>query len=135
MAGENETPPKKWRVPGLPPDWDDYLLCLIFILVLPLLPLALEFWQTHTVSEKSTALAASMYAISVGTSTASRALLGISVVCCVGYAFAFGFLAGGSSTLWNSRTLGFVGMGLIFLIHALERYNRHVADSRPFLQV
>lgn len=123
------------RIPGMPPHWAEYILCLVFHLLLPLLPLLIEFISTRRIGGSSLTLAVAMYAIGIGGSSRNRLLFGLTVVVSIIYSVAFGLLLGkgvqddgtGASTFYASWAL--VG---IFVIHALERYNRHVVDRAPY---
>jgi hypothetical protein len=60
------------RIPAIPSEWEEYLSCILLHMLLPLLPVGLEAWQTGHIKEDSLSLAASMYAIAIGVSSRSR---------------------------------------------------------------
>lgn len=49
-------------------------------------------------------------------------------------AVAFGFAASEGKSLTGSGVIAIVVIVLVFVLHACERYNRHIAESRPFLR-
>jgi len=122
------------RIPGLPDYWENYLLCLLFHMLLPLLPLALELWQIGNVSEKSLTLAASMYSIAIGVSSRSQLFFGITIVISIILAVAYGIASGPQQPLPRSGTFAFGSICTVFILHTLERYNRHIVDKLPFLE-
>ena len=121
------------RIPGLPDYWENYFLCMLLHMLLPLLPLGLEFWQKATVGEKSLTLAAAMYTIAVGVSSRSRLIFGLTVSASIIYAVAYG-VSSAEETLPASGAVAWCGILAAFLLHGLERYNRHVVDRAPFLE-
>lgn len=135
--------PRK-RIPAIPGVWEQFFLCVVFHLALPLLPLAIEFWQKHTVTNSSLTLGAAMYAISIGGSSKSKLMFGSMVVVCIVYSIAFGVLvshppppmpvAGAPPPVLNTAANMYAGWAMlaIFFVHAMERYNRHVVDSTPY---
>lgn len=127
------------RIPGLPEHWQHYVLCLVFHLLLPLLPLGVELLVAQKVSVSSLSLSVAMYSISIGGSSKSRLQFGLSVVICIAYSIVFGLTVPGapaaaqvSQTLANSSGYGAWALLFIFVYHALERYNRHVVDRAPY---
>ena len=101
---------------------------------LPLLPIIIEYWQNSMVSEKSLTLVAAMYTITIGISSRNMLLFGLAVVASFTYGVAYGMSVSQNSSLPLSGTLAFLGIIMIFIIHALERYNRHVVERAPFLE-
>lgn len=125
------------RVPGLEAHWEQFLLCVLFHLLLPLLPIGIELWVSHRVTDTTLTLGAAMYAISIGSSSKSRLMFGFSVVLCIIYSIAFGVLTGGTAQSPGAGSLfgnayATIALLLIFLVHAGERYNRHIVDRAPF---
>jgi hypothetical protein len=124
--------PRKGMIPNLPIYVENYLLCILFHMLLPLLPVGLELWLTNSVTDTSLTLCASMYAIAIGISSRSRLLFGASIVISILYAIDFGLTVGNHSALPGTRKFVIWGIIAVFFLHALERYNRHVVDRTPF---
>lgn len=123
------------RVPGLPDNWQQYCVCLLLHLALPFLPLLLEWLFTANVEEKSLYLFVAMYAMAIGiTSTSALAFSGtllVGLLYCAAYGAA-------TENAKNAGVLGgHVAVGVILtvvLVHAVERFNRHVVDRLSFLE-
>lgn len=127
------------RIPALPPYWEQFLLCVLFHLALPLLPIGIEIWQKRSITDSSLAMGTAMYAISIGGSSRSRLMFGLMVATSIVYSVVFGVLGSQEirvppSLSFNSFANAYAGWALvaIFVIHALERYNRHVVDRAPY---
>ena len=127
-------------IPGLPNHWQHFLLCVLFRMLLPLLPLVIEYLITGAASEKTATLIAAIYVISIGSSSRSSLQFGLLMIVGVLDAVAFGFVVG-QSPIPSSRNLTLVGYATVFafwcvvaafILHVLERYNRHVAERMPF---
>ena len=127
------------KLPALSPEWENFVLCLMLHLILPLIPLGAEFVRRSYVSDASLTLGAAMYAISIGGSSRNKLQFGFSILMCITYSIAFGIIAGRNANDLPSAGIStpsnfYAGIGfvLIFAFHALERYNRHVVESRPY---
>ena len=125
---------EKRGLPSLSPEWQNFLLCILLHMTLPLLPLILELWFTHSVSERTMTLSGSMYTIALGVSSRNRALFGLAILMSILLASAFGYVASGGESLFAGRYVPVVAILPVFVLHTGERYNRHVAERRPFLR-
>ncbi len=121
------------RIPGLPPEWQQFAFCLAFHVTLPLLPLAFELWFTGSVEEKSIVLTAAMYSIAIGLSSRNLAVFGLGLLQSIIFSAAFGFL---SKNAHLDKASGVALFSIVFImsIHIIERFNRHVIDQSPFLE-
>src|SRR5439155_7561181 len=102
--------------------------------LLPLLPLGFQLWQSGSLDEKSLAIASSMYALSIGVSSRSKLLFGIGLFVSIAFAFVFGTLSAQVKLTTSSVWPASLSIISIFIVHAGERYNRHVAERSPFWQ-
>lgn len=136
------------RIKGLSPEWEQYALCLFFLLLWPLAPLALEKLLTGRLAPTSMTLTAFMYAVGLGISSRNAGISYLSLAAGVLVAVFFGFAVHVGSSEHRSEDLAFIAgtdklfgrlslasMALLFIPHAIERYNRHVADKSPFLEL
>ena len=121
------------RIAGIPKAWQNFFISLVLHLGLPLLPLLLERWFSGRIESKSAALTAALYSMAIGLSSRSVALFGIGICMCVAFSAAFGYLSR-DPKLIAADTSSYIAIGAIFLVHAIERYNRHVIDQRPFFE-
>jgi hypothetical protein len=120
------------RIPGIPRHWQDFGLSILWVLVFPALPLLLELGFTGQVRPETLLLTGAIYPVSISASSSNPFLLGISLVISVLLAVAYGRATVGAVPTWAMILSGF-SIGLIFVIHGLERYNKHVAgNGEPF---
>lgn len=128
----SRTTATKRRFPKLPKHWEDFLLSLVFVLLLPLLPIIIEYWRSQKVEIAELLLTASMYAIGVGATSSSRLMFVFTIIMGVCFAFAYGSVKGSQNVLPLSDMLAYASIGLIFIIHTLERYNIHIVDMKTW---
>lgn len=121
------------RIAGISKAWQNFFISLVLHLGLPLLPLVLERWFSGHIESKSAALTAALYSMAIGLSSRNVALFGTSICICVTFSAAFGFLSK-DPELVAADTLSYIVIGLVFVVHAIERYNRHVIDQQPFFE-
>ena len=136
------------RIKGLRPEWEQYGLCLFFLLLWPLAPLGLEKLLTDNFTPASMTLTAFMYAVGLGISSRNSVNSYLSLATGVVIAVFFGFAVHVGSAKHASDELAFIvgtdalfgrlsfiSMAFLFVPHAIERYNRHVAEKAPFLEI
>lgn len=131
---ETQTAKPAFRVKGLPGHWEQFALCVLFHLLFPLLPVGVEYSTAGVVSGGTVTMATAIYAITVGNSSKSRLLFGTCVILCVLFSLSFGLLVGSTNATAaaNARFYSGCALALVFLVHGLERYNRHVVDRTPY---
>jgi hypothetical protein len=129
--GKNADETKNSKIPGIPNYWENFWVSILLHLLLPLFPLAIELIQNGIISKNSLVLAASMYTISIGVSSRSRLMFAFTIATSVFYAFLYGIVSGQSTTT-IAEPASIIGILATFIVHAGERYNRHVVDRAPF---
>lgn len=112
---------------------ENYILSLALRMYIPLLPVVLDFWQRGQTSAKSLVLVAGLYGISIGVASRRRSLFGLTFASGVTFIAAYGIILGGQHELPQSRPAALVAIAAIVIVHALERWNRHVRDCEPAL--
>ena len=120
------------NIPGISQSYQDYLLSILYHLLLPLLPLIIEYWITSNVKESTLMLVASLYAVSIGASSRNRLLFGISILSGILFAVAFGVLSTGTIQLSYCKIFAYVSIFSTFIVHALERYNMHIIEGLSY---
>lgn len=121
------------RIPGLSKEWSEYLTCILLHMSLPLLPILFEAWFTGDYPTASTlTITAAIYAISIGLSSESVAMLGVCIIIGVVFSAVYGQVSASSKEPASVGVIASLSIAFVFLIHAAERYNRHVADCKPF---
>ena len=136
-----------FRFQGPSPHWQQYGLCFIFHLLLPLLPIGTERLIRGHVAPSTVFLVGALYSIAIGVSSRHWLLFGYTIAVMIGFLIAHGdalraevaahAVSGErpATTEHGSMLWPFIGIATVFLFHALERYNRHVADREPFLDL
>ncbi|WP_174871211.1 hypothetical protein [Pectobacterium polaris] len=125
------------RIPGVSKEWSNYLLCLLLHMCLPLLPLGFEMLvrPEHSPSIQTLNITAAFYAIAIGLSSKNVAMFGLGIFVGVCFSALFGIVSSNpnlnGSMYFYSPIVCIIA---IFIIHACERYNRHVADCTPFFE-
>jgi hypothetical protein len=110
--------------------WQNFLLCVIFHLFLPLSPLLLELWGSASITAKSATLAAAIYAITMGNSSQNKLIFGLGVL--ISLIFTFAYARSYDGELIGSSVASYWAIGFILLIHGIERYKRHIISQQPF---
>jgi hypothetical protein len=112
----------------------------MFHLGWPALPLISEWWAVGGLKTSTLALGASMYAMSVGVSSRSSLQFGVGFAIGVVFALVFGYYAHVETSQTEIpagrqiRYSAVIGMISVFIMHACERYNRHVIKRQPFFE-
>lgn len=137
---------KSYRRWGEPGPWQSFSVAFIFLLVFPLLPLGAELLFTGRVTASSLTLVTSTYAISLAMSSRNVVIWAIGFLIGIGFGVIFGWSMGvGDSAIGPVYRLtdgptadpGWLlwagaGVAIVFVMHVLERFNRHVMDGEPF---
>lgn len=102
---------------------------------------------TNNISEQSLTITAAIYTITTGVSSEQEWQLGLAIVSSVIFSASFGFvtilaqpqladnaelLLAQKSALQTIKLLSFWGIAMISLLHAYERFNRHVVDGNSY---
>jgi|TARA_B110000908_G_scaffold171816_1_gene236027 hypothetical protein len=116
----------------------DFWISIFLHLILPLMPLFIEFNYTSFVSVRSLTMTASIYAFSIGVSSRNKATLALCILIGLLNAGNYGSTIKTSKEMINNTTYDFLNAGafwliiLIFGIHAVERFNRHISEGEEF---
>lgn len=123
-----------WKFKGLNDQWSDYFLCLFLHMLIPLLPILMEFLFTGSVLDSSLSITTAMYSIAIGLSSKNKAMFGYCLVIGIFFSGVYGVSVSTQNQIMiDIRTPTLVILGSVFLLHAAERFNRHVADCQAFL--
>ncbi|HEJ9509881.1 TPA: hypothetical protein SMN05_003693 [Proteus mirabilis] len=137
-ASATQTPKKKAKpIVGINEDWSNYLFCLALHMTLPLAPLFIEALvrTDHLPSIQTMSITTSLYAIAIGLSSRNKALFGFCLLIGILFSIFFGItVATDNYNTGSSYWPFFLCLACVFIIHACERYNRHVAGCAPFLE-
>ena len=75
-----------------------------------------------------------IYPLAIGVTSQSKLMFGITVVISLVFSAFFGLASGGIKLSGLAFKTAYFCLWAVMLIHAFERYNRHVADREPFLE-
>ena len=114
-------------------NWQQFCFSLIAQLLLPLAPVAIEFWLTGDIGEQTITITAAMYSIAIGVSTKNLGILGLSIVVAVLYSSLFGFSVSGNNAHFSVKAPAILTIIFFMIIHAAERYKRHVKQGELFM--
>lgn len=120
---------------GVSDEVTEYLTCLILHMLIPLLPLILEVWKTEgRVAEATLVITASMYSISIGLSSRNKAIFALCLSISILFSMVFGLIISSPTdqSLPLVKVISFTIIFIVFIIHACERYNKHVVQCIPF---
>lgn len=123
-----------FRLPGIPKHVQEYALCILLHLLLPFLPLLIEYGVQGRVEQKTLLLFLAIYPLAIGVTSQSKLMFGVTVVIGLVFSAFFGLASGGIKLSDFTSNTAYFCLAAVVLIHALERYNRHAADREPFLE-
>jgi len=111
------------------------IFCCVLLLqiLLPLIPLGLEYWINETVQQKNVVLAAAIYVISVGLSSRNIVMLGAGIFASIIFSALYGVMLKADTPPFGAGWIAFGTIQLAVVIHGFERYNRHVVEGETFL--
>jgi hypothetical protein len=120
------------RLPGIPDNVQEFLLYILFHMLFPFLPILVQTIVRGYVEEETSLLFLAVYPLSIGVSSQSRLMFGFTVVFCLVYSMLFGLASGSIKLPATGAQIGYGCLAVLMLIHACERYNRHVVRRHRF---
>ena len=113
--------------------WQNSLISVVLHLGIPLFPLILEKWFSGAIEARSAALTAALYSMAMGLSSRFVALFGFGIAASFLLSAIFGFLSR-DPELIHAKIFSYGAIGIVFALHAGERYARHVIVGDPFFE-
>ncbi len=107
-------------------------MALICQIALPLLPLGIELYFTKKVSDSGLSMAAAMFTLGVGVTSAYLILFIFSVIAGLWFSACYGFVLAGSTKLEYLSQSAVLTIALFALAFALERFARHVVKNEKY---
>jgi hypothetical protein len=117
----------------IPKHWEYFLLSVMLALMLPLLPLFMELFATGDIKPDSMAIAIAMYAVGIGVTSRSQVVFGACLLTGIIFAVAYGVAVKNPSVAPSERVC-WATIGSVFVVHGVERFQRHVQQRSPFLE-
>lgn len=113
--------------------YQDYIACVVLHLLIPLAPLVIEFLYKDDLTVRSVVLGGAMYAFSIGVASTQRAVFAICLAIGIFMSAGYGAVKDSVSVLPLWSSVSFYVVLTVFLINAIERYERHVTNREKFL--
>ena len=133
-TGASDTKPPR-AVRGLPDYWQQFLVCVLFHFLLPLLPLVALWFMDQHITEQEFLLTAAIYILAIGTSSKSKLILALSIVIAMLFTAACGRHVVANSVIpISEKMLTVIAFVAVIIPHLFERYNRHVVLRAPFME-
>jgi len=125
--------PKSWpRAPRPSEEWQHFILSLLYVSLLPLLPLGLELWLKGTLTDQSLTLTTAIYSVTVGASSKDRLLFGVGILFAIVFSSAFGVVLKAPTPPDNTRAACFVVLTILTALNVTDRWNRHMVENEKF---
>lgn len=106
----------------------EFYLCILFQLFLPLFPLLLELWVSGVISNRSLMISTAIYAISIGNASRHKIIFGICVIISMFFSVGFGAVIGGV-VLKYSMPVALITILSIFTMSVSEKHAVHIRDK------
>lgn len=111
----------------------EYGVCIIFNLLIPLLPIFLEKYFTGSISSPSMMISAAIYSVAVGNASSYKLLFAISILIGMIFSACFGvaMIEGTKEILpKSSYTLAAVSIVAILTISLAEKYATYIVEKK-----
>lgn len=122
------------RLPGLNDAWTAFILCVMAHMLLPLLPLFMEWLITGEISKNSITITLAIYAMTIGASSTNSLIAIMCIFIGIIFSVLYGVTISANTEALNFDTMLLSKLALLAIVlpHLAERYNRHVVDLQPF---
>lgn len=117
--------------------WQDYILCILIHMIFPLSSILIEWFINDfgKISLQSLTLATSMYAIAIGFSSTNKVTLGLGILISFAFSIIYGITYANMVVLKDNQAIyifAIISISIMFIVHGIERYNRHIALKKSF---
>ena len=119
----------------------EYGACILFFLLVPLLPIILEWWFSKGISSQSLMITAAIYSITTGSSSSSKLIFIISIIIGIIFSACYGIvmaiqISNSHNTLLpeNSEYIAYFSIFFIIITLAIEKYSTYVTNSEKCLE-
>lgn len=112
--------------------WENFGVCILLQVILPLIPILLEYFFTGGIKTTSLFISASLYSIAIGTSSKRFFIFILSVVVLFTLAISYSYLVQEETDnlTYSKITIGLISLLLLFYL--FERFTIHVINKSPF---
>ncbi|UCV04978.1 hypothetical protein [Dechloromonas denitrificans] len=123
----------KQPIRGFSKEVEAFGVSIVFVIVLPLVPVFAEYVIKNDLASATATLAASMYSLTIGTSSRNPLLLALGVVAGLAFAMLFGAVLNAANIPSYTTVAALITIAAFALVHACERWNRHAVEKKSFL--
>ncbi len=118
-------------------NYQSFLASIALHQILPLMPLFIEFTYLGHVTDKSLTMTSAIYAFSIGVSSRSQATLGLCMLIGILMSASYGAIEQYPKESYPKfyNFLSFWLILVVFLIHLIERFRRHINENEDFLLI
>ena len=115
-------------------NWQHFSASFICAVLFPLLPLAIEFFVTGTVSDNSVLISSIMYCSAIALASDSVLVFVLGFLLSIILSMAFGItFYNNQAAPSGSHMLSLIAIGFFGFSHSLQRYNQHVVRGEDFI--
>ncbi|MBM9500115.1 hypothetical protein JWG44_07615 [Leptospira sp. 201903071] len=109
-----------------------FILSILLNQTLPLIPLVIELFYKKTILQSSLVLTASIYSFTLGIVSINQMYFGFSILVGLLSGCYYGSVLQTDNALPLQSNLSFWLIALMFLLHTIERFDRHINNREPF---
>jgi hypothetical protein len=136
IQNHGKTPPRVCETVSLSGAWSQFIPCLLFHLLMPLVPLFLERLLEGHFQEKTLVITAAMYAIALAISSRWQWFVFAGLFVSIVYSAIFGALSYAARVhqVFEAGSMAEYAILVLLVIHTIERFGRHVRAKEPFFE-
>lgn len=118
-------------------NYQSFIASIALHQILPLMPLFIEFMYLNHVTDKSLTMTSAIYAFSIGVSSRSQATLGLCILIGILMSASYGAIKQYPVDSYPAcyTFLSFWLILIVFAIHLIERFRRHINENEDFLLI
>ena len=132
---DKKTGQRRKRAPEIPNDWQQFILSILYVSIVPLIPLILELWFNGTISDTTLLITTAIFSVTIGASSKNSILFGIGIFCAIIFSSAFGValkLKGSQNNIEGTSIVCVIVLIILIILNAWDRWNRHMVDQEKF---
>jgi hypothetical protein len=112
---------------------DSLFGCLFIYIIIPLIPLLLEFLISHAIAQSTLLITIVVFSISLSTDSRSVTVLGLCITISIVSSVLFGISIATKSS--DYLTLGYWGISICIFVGIVERITLHVVNKKPIFSI
>ncbi|CAI3111564.1 hypothetical protein KTH76_02220 [Acinetobacter baumannii] len=120
------------KISGIDEHWTAFIICILVHMLLPLLPLFIEWLLIDKISNSSYTITIAIYAMTIGASSTNSIIAILCIFIGIIFSVLYGATVSNPKLVFDIQLWSIMALITIFVPHALERYNRHVYEKQAF---